>query len=320
MSIALSIAFTGLCALVADGDGKPADILLVDSRGIGAIAGATLPDHAPTLVLSLSDLANPESSQPDRVIAGAPGRTSRVDQLGLWDLTGTEVRIRAQGEAEGGLKFFRPSKDASSWPEAPRDAQDPASWRDLRFVPHMATLVGDGRVDPSLLGTGDRATSLPRSVAARIHLDSGLLEAAIPSHENYRGEVFEFKKRGSDRAIRQALTDTIRWTLQTEASAIVIDITPVNGGPTRRLLLGPSVTPHRLFVSNLPSQNVTHASDHHAMSEEEIGALHFGAYYKLLLNEPTDKPVPVLPLPQRVRNGTGAVDSGFCPPAMFSRE
>ena len=35
MSIALSIAFTGLCALIGDGDGRPGQVLLLDAKGVG---------------------------------------------------------------------------------------------------------------------------------------------------------------------------------------------------------------------------------------------------------------------------------------------
>src|SRR6185503_126514 len=95
MSTALSIAFTGLCAIIGNGDGKPAEILLLDTRGVGEVRGVALPRHAPTLVVDLRDLANPSSSAPDRVVTSAPGRASSGEQLGLWDLTGTEVRIHA---------------------------------------------------------------------------------------------------------------------------------------------------------------------------------------------------------------------------------
>ena len=114
MSIALSIAFTGLCALIADGNGTPGQILLLDAKGVGEVGGVTLPDHAPTLVVSLNDLANPDSSRPTRVIAGTPNHTGRVDQLGVWDLAGSEVRIRAQGAEGAGLQFFRPAKEQHS--------------------------------------------------------------------------------------------------------------------------------------------------------------------------------------------------------------
>ena len=134
MSVALSIAFTGLCALIGNGDGKPAEILLVDTKGVGQVSGVTMPAHAPTLVVSLNDLANPDSSGPTRVVAGTPSQTGRVDQLGLWDLTGTEVRIRPQGGAGVGLQFFRPSRAETSWPEPPRDnvesrASTSRTWR-----------------------------------------------------------------------------------------------------------------------------------------------------------------------------------------------
>jgi hypothetical protein len=320
MSTALSIAFTGLCAIIGNGDGKPGEILLVDARGIGEVGGVALPEHAPTLVVSLSDLANPDSSGPTRVVTSAPGQTAGGDQLGLWDLTGTEVRIRAQGGGSAaGVQYFRPSKDDTSWPLAPRDVDDPASWRDLRFVPHMNDLVGDGRIDPSLTAMdGQIVKGLPKSVAARIYLDSGLLQASMPSHEAHRSDVFEFKSNGSTRVPRQPLTDTVQWTLQSDTDAIVIDIIPTAGGAAKRLLLAPSAAPHRLFVSNLPSENQSHADGHHAMSDEEMAALHFGAYYKLLMNEPADKPAPE---PWHdARRGVGMLHSMLCPPAMFTRQ
>jgi hypothetical protein len=106
--------------------------------------------------------------------------------------------------------------------------------------------------------------------------------------------------------------------MQTEAAAVVIDITPVGGGQAKRLLLAPSKAAHRLNVSNLPTENPSHA--HTALSDEEMGAVHFGAYYKLLMNEPADKPVPAVPHPMHSRNGTGFVHTSLCPPAMFTRQ
>ena len=320
MSTALSIAFTGLCAIIGNGNGKPGEILLVDARGIGQVRGVALPEHAPTLVVSLRDLANPDSSGPTRVVTSAPGQTSGGDQLGLWDLTGTEVRIRAQGGgAAAGVQYFRPSKDDTSWPAAPRDVDDPASWRDLRFVPDMKALVGDGRIDPALAATDNPIPmDLPRSVASRIYLDSGLLQASMPSHEAHRSDMFEFKSNGSMRVPRQPLTDTVQWTLQSETEAIVIDIVPVAGGAAKRLLLAPSAAPHRLFVSNLPAANRSHDANHRAMSDDEMGALHFGAYYKLLMNEPTDKPLPEIW--HDAQRGAGLVHTTMCPPAMFTRQ
>jgi hypothetical protein len=241
-----------------------------------------------------------------------------VEQFGLWDLTGSEVRIRAQGGEPQELRFFQPAKGETSWPAPPSDVNDPASWRDLRFVPHMKALVGDGRIDPALLSNGDTTPSgLPRSVAARIHLDSGLLEGAIPSHEANRGEIFEFRSEASERTVRQALTDTVQWTLETGADAVVIDIIPVGGGPSKRLLLAPSNESHRLYVSNLPAENAPHADAHQAMSAEEMAAFHFGAYYELLFNEPTQKPLPA-PWRQE-QKGSGGARPATCGLAIFSR-
>ena len=69
-------------------------------------------------------------------------------------------------------------------------------------------------------------------------------------------------------------------------------------------------------VSNLPAENgPTHA--HHAFTDEEMGALHFGAYYKLLLEQPA---LVFLPTAARdVRKGAGMIRTQFCPVARFSR-
>jgi hypothetical protein len=182
----------------------------------------------------------------------------------------------------------------------------------------METLVGDGRIDPALTGETDPARrELPPAVAARVHLDSGLLQGAIPSQATYREDVFEFRTDGSSR-LRQPLTDTFQWTLQTRAAAVVIEITPSAGGATKRLLLAPSAAPHRVFISNLPAESPSHTHQHHAMSEEEIGALHFGAYYNLLLHDPVNRPLPSL-AQLRDRRGSGFSGPIFCPPAVFSR-
>lgn len=314
MSVALSIAFTGLCALVADGKGTPGEILLVDAKGIGAIGGVSLPAHAPTLVVGLSALVNPDTSGPNRVIVSASGQ----EQVGLWDLTKTEVRVRRQGAEATGLELFEAKQSETSWPEPPRNGNDPASWRDLRFVPEMKVIAGDGRIDPTLLA-GDPlgAGRLPPSVAARIRLDAGLIAGGMPSHDVNRGDQFEFRAPGSEPNLRQAVTDTIQWILDTGAAAVVIDIVPVAGGPTRQLLLAPSAQPHRLFVSNLPSENAPHAL--HAMSDEEMSALHFGAYYRMLMIEPSQWHLPELWRPPSERKGTGLLRPATCPPARFTR-
>jgi hypothetical protein len=327
MGIGLSIVFTGLCALVTNGERAPGQVLLVDAQGIGEVGGVRLPAHAPTLVVSLASLANAETSYPTRVVvASAGGRppvegqraTTGVDQIGLWDLTGAEVRIRVQGREGAGLELFRPRDGVSSWPRPPVDANDPTSWRDLRFVADMKALAGDGRIDPAVVAAGDDDPSgLPRGVAARIHLDAGLIEAGIPSQEIYRDDLFEFRSaRGEPRA-RQALTDTIRWSLEDDGAAVVIEIAPVAGGSVKRLVLRPSATPHSVFVSNLPVEN-GHDGAHQSLSGEQMAALHFGAYYKLLRNGPVDTPLPWLWVPPVRERGTGLMHTAFCPPARFT--
>jgi hypothetical protein len=316
MSVALSIAFTGLCALVTDGDRGPAQVLLVDAKGIGSVNGVVLPEHAPTLIVSLSSLVNAQSSNPTRVIVGAPRRDvtdagALGDQIGLWDLTGAEVRIRVQGRENGTLELSK-APDGSMWPEPPRNVNDAGAWRDLRYVADMKNLVGDGRIRPALVGSN---ADLPSAVSARIQLDGGRLEAGIPSLEIYRDDVFEFESKKAS-GFRQALTDTIRWGLESDAAAVVVEITTASG-PTKRLVFAPSTQPHSLFVSNLPTENPD-AQSHHAMSGDEMAALHFGAYYKLLMIEPAEGPLPRISA-VATRRGAGFMHTTFCPPAMFSR-
>ena len=314
MCVALSIVFTGLCAVVANGDRAPAEVLLVDASHVGEVGGVAIPGHAPTLVVSLDALTNAPSSAPTRVVlAGSGGGVS--EQLGIWDLTGSEVRMRVQGgKTEASA---RPSRVASSWPEPPRDLDDPEAWSDLRYVPNMGRIVGDGRIDPVLLGANGGSTGLPRPISARIHLDGGRLEGGMPTHHAHRADVFEFRGRGEASKLRQAMTDVVRWSLEADAGAVVIEIAPVDGGPARRLVLAPSASPHVLYVSNLPTENVG-GHTHHSVNEEQVGALHFGAYYRLLMNEPVDQPVPTV-VPE-ARRGAGHLYPFICTPALFTRD
>lgn len=325
MGIAVTVVFTGLCALVTGGERAPGQVLLVDTKGLGEVGGVELPDHYPTLVVSLSSLANAETSGPDRVLTAGPGGSSAglgsitADQIGVWDLTGSNVRIRVQGDDRTGVDLSPPSGRASSWPEPPRDANDPEAWRDLRFVADMRTLAGDGRIDPSLIGGIEAdGSKLPRAVAARFHLNGGRLDAAIPSQATYRDDVFEFRAVGNEPRLRQALTDTLSWTLDSDAPAVVIEIIPVTGGPVKRLVLARSTLPHRVFVSNLPAEN-THRHAHDAQTEAQLAALHFGTYYELLKVKPAARPLPLLWM-ARPQPATGAMGPLICPPALFVRD
>lgn len=313
MGIGLSIVFSGLCALVADGGSGPGQVVLVDAKGLGAVGGVTLPAHAPSLVLDLGSLVNPEESRPDRVVAGWPGGESSVGQVGLWELSGSEVWIRVPGSEGSGLRLFGSEDGGSSWPDPPRAANDSASWRDVRYLADMTSIVGDGRINPELLT--NVAGTLPRGIAARIHLDSGLVEAGLPSREEYRDDVFEFAAGDSRAALRQALTDTIRWSLETRADVVVIEIARLSGGLVRRLVLKPREAEHQAFVGNLPAHD-PQAHDQHAISDETSAALHFGAYYLLLREPPESRPLPRL-LSPATRRGTGIMSGPFCPPARF---
>jgi len=84
----LSVVFTGLCALVTNGNHGPAQVVLVDARGVGEVGGITLPAHAPMLMVGLRSLANAEASNPTRVVVGPPegqgGRGEGSTASGTW--------------------------------------------------------------------------------------------------------------------------------------------------------------------------------------------------------------------------------------------
>ena len=98
---------------------------------------------------------------------------------------------------------------------------------------------------------------------------------------------------------------------------VVIEIERVADGSIKRLVMKGSATPHALFISNLPNENVA-ASAHHATSSEEMAALHFAAYYELLQYKPTDRPLP-RPVADSMAGCTGMFGGPFCPPAVFTR-
>jgi hypothetical protein len=156
-------------------------------------------------------------------------------------------------------------------------------------------------------------------VDARVRLDRGRLESAIPSQRIFRDLTFEFSGGGTEPKLRQALTDAVRWSLETDAAAVVIEIVPLDGGPVKRLVLAPSATAHDLFISNLPAENVP-GNAHHAMSEEEMAGLHFGAYYQLLMHEPAQRPVPRRWLAPEAPKATGNMGTTLCPPARFGSQ
>jgi hypothetical protein len=278
-------------------------------------------------VASLSTLANAETSAPDRVVAAWPGRGSEAaaltgvglgipEQLGIWDLAGSEVRIKIQGINQEGVELYSPKAGESVWPAAPRLAEGLDRWRDLRYVPDMQQLTGDGRIDPALVAeSGSSAGALSSRVASRVRLASGRLEAGIPSQRVFRESWFDFASPGRKTRLRQAVTDTVRWSLEADAPVVTIEIAPTDGRPIRRLVLAAGDVPHQLFVSNLPSENVGVGHDH-SVSEEEMAALHFGAYYELLLNQPDEKPTPRRSVRSRLE-AVGLVGSTLCPPGHF---
>jgi hypothetical protein len=313
---ALSIVFTGLCALASDGRG-PGQMLLVDARGVAP----GLPAHAPTLVVDLRDLANPDTSAPTRVVLGPAMTGATAAQIGLWDLTGAEVRVRVPGRDPSAPELYRPGGGASSWPNPPRNVDDAAAWRDVRFVPRMSAIVAEGRIRPELVASPDETpAAFPPGVAGRVVIDGGRVEAGLPSERAYRGQVFEFRGARGEPRLRQAMTDTIQWNVARPDGPIVVEIIPVAGGSVKRLVFGASAETRRVFVSNLPADNgADHEGHVHAAADASVMALHFDAYYELLEHAPADRPIPVLARASSTRKATGMVRPLVCAPVLFDQ-
>ena len=140
---------------------------------------------------------------PDRVltagrgVVGGGSRSDRGRQIGVWDLTGSDVRIRVQGRPSRSPTCRRRQESVFVAGAAPRRQRSGGVARPSVRGRHGA-LAGDGRIDPSLIGGEADENRLPRAVARPIHLDGGRLDAAIPSQAAYRDDVFEFRAAGSD--------------------------------------------------------------------------------------------------------------------------
>jgi hypothetical protein len=325
----LSIEITGLCGLVHDRKRAMTEVLFIDTT----VFGAQIPRHKPVLIANLRDVMNPsEDSKPTTIVAVPSATGSGVEQVGLWDLTDQQVSITRPGgsEAARGLRLNRPDGVDVSPIGLPKDVDDPQEWRDLRYIIEMEKLCGQGRVANALLsqdpGPDERVgqSEVPQVVAARLRLAEGVLEGAIPSRETYRGVMYKFPPAGNRPAFSQPVTDTVCWRLSTASTMgnyVAIDIVPLrerSGLKSRTLMIAQRGRPCRLSISNLPAENRSSGHAHHAMSDEEMGALHFGAYYKLLMNEPLDTPLPEVWRDRR--RGVGLSASVLCPPAMFTRQ
>jgi hypothetical protein len=316
----LSIDISGMCGLVHDRARARTDVIFLDT----SVLGLRMPKHTAFLVANLRDVMNlTKDTRPTTVLATPSPSGSGVEQMGLWDLTDQQVSIRRPGgaEAAGGLRLNRPEGPEAVPVGLPRDVNDPQEWRDLRYVAQMERICGTGRIADAIANQAE----VPPVVAGRLRLAEGVLEGAIPSQEDYRGVVFKFAGGHGRPAVSQPLTDTVSWKLSTESVAlgnyVTIDIVPLRGGTVREartLLIAQRGRPCRLSISNLPAENPSDANTHHAMSDQEMSALHFGAYYKLLLNEPVDKPLPELWHQRMGHKGAGLGRPSFCPPAMFS--
>jgi hypothetical protein len=327
----LSIDITGMCGLVHDRARTRTEVIFVDTSALGP----RIPKHTPVLIANLRDVMNPpQDSKPSSVVAVPSASGSGVEQLGLWDLTDQQVSIRRPGgiEATGGLRLNKPERVDEAPIGLPRDVNDPEEWRDLRYVAQMESICGQGRVAAAVSSydnSSDQSAAqkeIPRIVAGRLRLGEGVLESAIPSQEAYRGVMFKFPRTQSRPAFSQPLTDTVSWKLAVDSAVygnyLTIDLVPLRGSSAqpRTIMISRQGRPCRLSISNFPSLNPPHASDHDTMSMKDMGALHFGAYYALLLNEPTDKPLPEISQPMDGRKGSGFGRPFFCSPAMFSRQ
>lgn len=315
----VSIDIVGLNAIVVDRPGRRAEVLFVDPSALGL----RMPSHTPFLTASISDVTNAEDSDPTTVV-GIPG-AGGLQQVGLWDLTDTQVLVRRPGGGElgGGVTFHEGTGAVPTSP--PERMDDPEAWRDLRYVADLQRICGQSTIAPGLSSLGSASTGAqpPRQIRGRVRFGGGLLEGAIPSAQIHRDKIFQFSTGEGSEVHRQPLTDTLRWSLSNQdrsdgSNYVVVDLVSLREGrqATRTLMLSDRGRACRLSISNMPVHDDGAASQHG--TEEEMAALHFGAYYKLLRKQPADQPLPRLWVPPADRR-LGLGGPVMCPPARFTR-
>ncbi len=190
----VSIDIMGLNALVHDEGARRAEVLFVNPTGLG------MPKHTPLLVANLNDVINASDSRPTTVTVVPASAGRGVQQLGLWDLTDTQVIVRRAGggEMSDGVGVRTDRGDGAIG--LPADPNDPEAWRDLRYVADIRRICGDGELARGLSSfehsLDSKGASVPEVVGGRIRLSGGVLEGAIPSWEQHRRHPIPVRKNG----------------------------------------------------------------------------------------------------------------------------
>ena len=209
---------------------------------------------------------------------------------------------------------------ASSWPEPPRDANDPEAWRDLRFVADMRALAGDGRIDPALVDATDWPTKLPSSrVLPRESISNGGRSRGRPSRarrptatmcSSFGRWARAAASTGADRHDPLDLESDCCRGRHRDRPAWPVD-------PSSASCWRAAQRRTRVFVSNLPAENSPRA--HSRRLERRADG---GASLRRLLQAAAGtsrRTGPSAACGRRVPGAaTGAWGPVICPPAFFT--
>src|SRR5262245_48979468 len=302
-TVSCEFRFSGLVAFAAhisfrtSRQADTVDALLLD---VSQSTTTGLPIHTPTLEVPENAIANAPASDPDSALPQNFARKLAPSRVYL--LTGQRVTLERPASASGGNVRGVKNAAAATAPPATVDV-----WRDLKFVPDLETVRGDGDgtlADAALEGQHPL-------VFAELALTSGSLEGRPPliaGLANVKCGYFPLKQTGPVPAAHpQFLTDRVVF-VSDAAPSLTIVLTPRAGGPPRRIELKPMSNTIPIEVCNENTTGQIAQND----------STHFAAFYDLIDRRLAEKK-KLVPKPLGIVTNTPQDPPAFCPPGFLFR-
>jgi len=270
MENVITIDFTGLCVFVTNNPPTLSVILATD------------PDkemkHRPVLSMNVRNVAKVENGSFDHVIQLPNG-----EQIASWRLDGRIVRFKGEEKAyPRGIVLHGMGIPSIPCPE------DPASERELCWVPSLKRASGEGNVKAIYLKSKPIPEVGENALAARVDLTRGFVYANAEVNRRSPIESWSFPKaHGAD--FSQYLADTVRLEMRPEPGKLPsIEIVNFKTGAIQSIYLDSNQQLTELSITNFPE-----AKHEHPQSTEKLE--HFRIYYRLLDPTPKNQPIPERP-------------------------
>jgi hypothetical protein len=275
----LSVLISGLVGVVSNG---PTDLLLIDGD-------MTLQSpHAPRLFAPTTAVAA-DSTSP----SGTTGTRS------FWDLKYHRVTL-ISGATTGTTRVTGVRGPNEQTPA------NPNSERDVSWLAQMSKIpgAGAGRINPQCLADDPRAAR----VASRVRFTGG--EVAARFKPPFHQVVWQIGQSGASNPFKQALGElTLSQTIP--ADRVVFRLEPFDPGPSKDIVLAPSTGVNlEVEVANLPG-HVDCSS-----ASEANNLAHFAAFYELLAEPASAKPIPSCQ--SNCPSCPAAGEIVYCPPADYA--